>query len=481
MCSLGFLGVYVAVYSAQNAQSQIYDIDGYKNLGYVSNAVAYVGQGVGSIFCVYVMQRVGDIKAMAYSALLSLPFIISLLLPALNNHGQNENFLFSYTFVTMITVFTSFLNGFGGGINQPASGKFISDCATERTKGFFFAYFWAFYMGSQVIGNLIASLALGYLEQYYYVLIMFVTCFLSILILFKLKSPVIHRFQPLQQQSDNQQINVAINSNEDERDSIVQLITQDQNHPQVQQQLEITPLKEVVKSLWNLFVQKRFRLFIPQLLWTGISIAFFSGNLVELMSLTIQGGEQDKFKQSMAAMILFGVGEIFGCFFIGLIVDKFGSKIASLCLIVIMIMMTVTTLVYCLLWEFGWLAFLMCFLWGFQDSSVNTHSQEILGFEFDNNYEPYSVYNILQCSACAIFQIIEIAVITQKDYIIFTIFTGCFGVFCCSTMLFFDFRESKSHKEHHNSDESSHDDKNKMSPKHQKQEDSDESIESLID
>ena len=105
-----------------------------------------------------------------------------------------------------------------------------------------------------------------------------------------------------------------------------------------------------------------------------MSIAFFSGNLVELMALTIEGDEQEKFKQSMSAMILFGAGEILGCFFIGFIVDKFGSKIASLFLIIIMIAMTAITLTYCIVWEFGWLAFLMCFLWGFQDSAVNTHS-----------------------------------------------------------------------------------------------------------
>lgn len=208
------------------------------------------------------------------------------------------------------------------------------------------------------------------------------------------------------------------------------------------------PFKEVVASLWKLVTQKRFRLFIPQLAWTGVSIAFFSGNLVELMSLTIEGDEQDKFKKSMAAMILFGVGEILGCFFIGLVVDKLGSKIASGCLIVIMIVMTLVTLVYCAVWEFGWMAFLMCFLWGFQDSSVNTHAQEILGFEFDNNFEPFSVFNILQCSACAIFQIIEIGVVDQRDYVIFTIAIGVIGVLCCSSMLFFDFREAKSHKDH---------------------------------
>jgi len=86
---------------------------------------------------------------MAYSSLLSLPFIISLLLPAWNEDDKaDNNFFFSYSFVTLLTIYVSFLNGFGGGINQPASGKYISDCATENTKGFFFAFFWSFYMGS---------------------------------------------------------------------------------------------------------------------------------------------------------------------------------------------------------------------------------------------------------------------------------------------------------------------------------------------
>jgi len=149
LCSIAFLGVYIAVYSAQNTQTAIYDADGYESLGYVSNSVAYVGQGLGSVFCVYCMQRVGDVKAMAYSSLLNLPFILILILPALNGKQTSENnFFYSSPFVTAITVCTSFLNGFGQGVAQPASGKYISDCATERTKGFFFAIFWAFYMGS---------------------------------------------------------------------------------------------------------------------------------------------------------------------------------------------------------------------------------------------------------------------------------------------------------------------------------------------
>ncbi len=39
----------------------------------------------------------------------------------------------------------------------------------------------------------------------------------------------------------------------------------------------------------------------------------------------------------MMAMVIFGIGELIGCFFIGLIVDKKGSKFAALVDVVILI------------------------------------------------------------------------------------------------------------------------------------------------
>lgn len=72
------------------------------------------------------------------------------------------------------------------------------------------------------------------------------------------------------------------------------------------------------------------------------------------MALTIDDDEQVKFKKSMLAMIAFGVGEVLGCFFIGYFVDKFGSKVASVVNIILVIIMTLSTLGYCAYWEFGW-------------------------------------------------------------------------------------------------------------------------------
>jgi MFS family permease len=143
---------------------------------------------------------------MAYSSLLNLPFIIALVIPALNMNIENHSgrgFFLSDGFVYPLIVITTFINGFGQGIAQPASGTFISDCATERSKGFFFAYFWAFYMGSQVIGSLISGIILDHIEPYWYSIIMSIILALAVLLLFFLKPPKVAESNFIREKGDS--------------------------------------------------------------------------------------------------------------------------------------------------------------------------------------------------------------------------------------------------------------------------------------
>lgn len=85
---------------------------------------------------------------------------------------------------------------------------------------------------------------------------------------------------------------------------------------------------------------------------------------MEVMQNTIPN-EDDRLSLSSYPMILFGFGEIFGCFFIGKIVDKYGSKKAGYANVLIMLCMAIITIIYCIIFQFGAMAYLMCFLWGF--------------------------------------------------------------------------------------------------------------------
>ena len=129
---------------------------------------------------------------MAWASLFAIPFIVSLLLPAYKSiYTNSTSFWLQDSFVYPVIYVTSLLNGLGEGVNQPASGTYISDCAIEENKGFYFAFFWAFYMGSQVFGNLIAALVLGNLDQRYYVIVMTGLTLVGSIFFFFLKKPVV--------------------------------------------------------------------------------------------------------------------------------------------------------------------------------------------------------------------------------------------------------------------------------------------------
>lgn len=99
-------------------------------------------------------------------------------------------------------------------------------------------------------------------------------------------------------------------------------------------------------SIWRMASNNRMLWFLPQLLWTGVSIAYYSGILVTVISDSVVGPESEQQYKSVLAMIAFGCGEVLGCFFIGFIIDKLGSKRSSFFILGIIIIMTVVSVIF---------------------------------------------------------------------------------------------------------------------------------------
>jgi MFS family permease len=89
-----------------------------------------------------------------------------------------------------MVVFTSILGGLGEAIMWVAQGKYISDCATEKTKGFFFGYFWIFFMASQIFGSILAAIVFEYFSLTTFYVIMTVFSMISGVIFYYLKDPI---------------------------------------------------------------------------------------------------------------------------------------------------------------------------------------------------------------------------------------------------------------------------------------------------
>lgn len=90
----------------------------------------------------------------------------------------------------MLSLFSAAVNGFGAGVLWVAQGKYVGECANDKNKGFFFGYFWAFFMASQVLGNLIAALILGPLSQSTYYIVMTIAAFSGTSVFLFLKKPL---------------------------------------------------------------------------------------------------------------------------------------------------------------------------------------------------------------------------------------------------------------------------------------------------
>jgi predicted MFS family arabinose efflux permease len=198
-------------------------------------------------------------------------------------------------------------------------------------------------------------------------------------------------------------------------------------------------------------ISKRMRWFLPQLLWIGISIAIYTGILVPMITLSLKDHPDinTRFEKSMYAMVSFGFGEIVGGLLIGQVVDRKGSKPAALVNMGLVFVTVLLTVIYLQDPEYNAFVFLMAFMWGVEDGSVNTHCLEMLGFEFEDNTLPFSIFSMFEAIAVFIFQLIQSLVNDNaKSYGTYVLTTGLLGGVMCGMTYFFSFREREQvHKE----------------------------------
>jgi predicted MFS family arabinose efflux permease len=138
-------------------------------------------------------------------------------------------------------------------------------------------------------------------------------------------------------------------------------------------------------------------------MYTGISCSFYLGLMTPILILTMENtegfaglSEKQKISQSLYAMVGFGIGEFLGGFMSGTIIDQIGSKYAALVNFFLILIAGILQSFVISQLHFGVLAYVACFFWGLQDASVNTHTFQILGFEFKNASESFSILFLMQ-------------------------------------------------------------------------------------
>lgn len=134
-----------------------------------------------------------------------------------------------------------------------------------------------------------------------------------------------------------------------------------------------------------------------------------------------------------------GFGELFGAIFMGRVVDYLGAKRSSFINVLLILISTLMVLIFLYRGTFTYIAYVMTFLWGFQDSAVSVHLNSILGFEFSSNKEPFSIDIMMESTNVFLFQFIQSQVVSFKARFIYICIVGLLGMGFTLNTYFFDF------------------------------------------
>ena len=151
--------------------SLVLEKDGMDNLGFYILAVLYFSIAVSSIMSTALLKKLGTYKCLIFGGFGHFCFVFAQIFPAIKyDHPDNDSFITSNGFITGLLIICALINGAGAALIWVSNGNYISECATPKTKGFFYGFFWIVYMMSQVVGSLIGAAILksGKQQTFFY-------------------------------------------------------------------------------------------------------------------------------------------------------------------------------------------------------------------------------------------------------------------------------------------------------------------------
>eukprot|EP00347_Sterkiella_histriomuscorum_P014941 403358919 len=375
--SLGFFFLFVAFNSAANLSAQIMNNDGFEGLGFYTMAMLYLIFAFCSFLSAAIVNKIGTKVSLVTGGLCYFFWVFCFLAPAFKNENPHStSFIFNKNFITFISLFSAAINGFGAGILWVAQGQYLSDCASDANKGFFFSYFWAFFMSSQILGNLTAALILGNLPQSTYYIIIF-------------KEDIILTFQMLVSR----------------------------------RMMFVLPL-----ITWSA---------VSQSIYSGCFVPMMNTTMADQYP---DWDSNKKLEYSLLAMIPLGLGSVIGGLIQGQVADKFGQRLGVIYIMIVSACAFAVVFAFVGTWKFGVLTFFMTFIWGIQDSGMNNYMSCTLGFQFDSKIIPFSILKFVQSLFTFIFLVVESLLTFQVDYIIYLIVMACVCFASLTVMLFFPYK-----------------------------------------
>lgn len=171
-------------------------------MGFYSLGVLYCVFGFSCFFATPIVKKCGERASLFMGALCYTFYIASFILAAAPTQYPDANI--TSTLIWVVILIAAAINGFGASILWVAQGKYISICANEENKGVFNGIFWAFFMSSQVFGNLMGAFVLANLTYFTFYCVMTGLCVGASFFFLLLSKPQVHGEQNVTEAADEQ-------------------------------------------------------------------------------------------------------------------------------------------------------------------------------------------------------------------------------------------------------------------------------------
>ncbi|CDW80606.1 major facilitator superfamily protein [Stylonychia lemnae] len=429
--AFGVLLLQISYTSTANILSLILQKNGYGPLGNLSIACVYIAWGLGSLFSPTIYKRLGSRKSIflgvSSNAIWIYSSIICLLDKDMSPNAEIPWYK-SEVFGYIIVLGCSTFNGFFNCPMWVAFCKQISSLSSKETYGTYFSYFWCYYISAQIFGNSLASLVLEKFSEIAFFIIMgsiamlasIYFCFLTY------QDDAKHKNSQIKESLLKGSNKSSLNNTKEVQDN------QEANAVEKEIGEEQQSVKQDVLDMFRMIASRKMRYMIPQIFYTGVSFAFYTGQFISFIYLTTPANytEQQQFSQSMGVMSLLGFGALVGALGIGYTYDKHGHKNAAFQNIVILILVSIFLFGFIYKKSYDAIVFMMVFTWGVMDSSMATHSYTSLGIEFNDSPIAFAIYNTFQSLAVIIFSCINIAIKDWNDLAYYAGAIIILGVFC---------------------------------------------------
>ena len=150
-----------------------------------------------------------------------------------------------------------------------------------------------------------------------------------------------------------------------------------------------------IKDTWNLFITKRWLIFMPIVAQTAYNIAVLGSLMIKMIVETMDDEEWDDQKKNSIAllcMVALGIGEVVGSSIFGLVQDKCSMTVSLYVGLLFQILGLGTMISYTLKFSFDpYLCTAMTFTWGAQDAACVIFMNCICGFQFESKTVPFAV------------------------------------------------------------------------------------------